>query len=304
MDGERLEWALRRLPGVLACSLDGDTVTLLLDPHASVPDVEAGANALLLGAGDSRPPVLLGGTRPVVTGGRRRFDVVPVAKAAAPGIVAIGAAALVATLVTSPAAFWRDVVPPPATDASSQPSGPGQPPAPPVTRTVAAMSDPLDNLWPVDRSRPVETAATAAAATPAPANVDRRLVLLVPQLPSAPRSTSDRAEPAAPSRPHPIAPQPTVEPEPTTDPNPVKPASPPPNTLPSDKTSSPAHPTTEPVTSQDKVKHRASKRNGPPAWRTDSSLRPGPPPAWARSRPGAEKGVALAARVRASHGRD
>lgn len=163
MDDERLEWALRRLPGVLACSLEGDTVTLLLDPHASAIDVEAGANALLLDAGDSRPPLVLGGTRPFVPAGRRRFDVVPVVKAAGPGLVAVGAAALVATLVASPAAFWRDAPAPSSPDASA---------------LAIEAPAPLGG-------RP---AAKTKAADPAPAEAapTRSLVLLVPELPAAP----------------------------------------------------------------------------------------------------------------------
>lgn len=170
MDEERLEWALRRLPGVLACSLDGDTVTLLLDPHASVLDVEAAANTLLLGAGDVRPPLLLGGTRPVIVPSRARFDVVPIVKAAGPGLIAVGAAALVATLVASPAAFWRDSITP------SAPSAVGAAPSSPGHRGVTELSQ-----------RPSQLASDVAAPVPAPAPVtDRRLVLLVPQLPSAP----------------------------------------------------------------------------------------------------------------------
>lgn len=173
MDDERLEWALRRLPGVLACSLEGDTVTLLLDPHASAIDVEAGANALLLDAGDSRPPLVLGGTRPFVPAGRRRFDVVPVVKAAGPGLVAVGAAALVATLVASPAAFWRDAPSVPA------PEGTGLAiEAPPALggriagRTSAAAPD--------------GAAPGAGVEAPAEAAPTRSLVLLVPELPAAP----------------------------------------------------------------------------------------------------------------------
>lgn len=161
MDDERLEWALRRLPGVLACSLEGDTVTLLLDPHASAIDVEAAANALLLDAGDSRPPLVLGGTRPVLPTGRRGFDVVPVVKAAGPGLVAVGAAALVAALVASPAAFWREAPNVPA------PEGTGLAiDAPPALGGRAA--------------------GRAGVEAPAEAAPTRSLVLLVPELPAAP----------------------------------------------------------------------------------------------------------------------
>jgi hypothetical protein len=172
VDDERLEWALRRLPGVLACSLDGDSVTLLLDPHASVIDVEAAANALLLGAGDVRPPLLLGGTRPVMAPSRGRFDVMPVVKAAGPGLIAVGAAALVATLVASPASFWRDSVTP-----SGAPAALGAAPAP--HRDLADVTGGLPD------SVTGAAATPAAPVAPAPAT-DRRLVLLIPQLPAAP----------------------------------------------------------------------------------------------------------------------
>lgn len=172
MDGERLEWALRRLPGVLACSLDGDTVTLLVDPHAPALDVEAAANALLLGAGDVRPPVVLGGTRPLIVPSRSRFDVMPVVKAAGPGLLAVGAVALVTTLVASPAAFWRDSVTPSA--------------APPVATAPSASPRRGGHTESPDRPT-VPNAELAAPTAAAPPQVtDRRLVLLVPQLPSAP----------------------------------------------------------------------------------------------------------------------
>lgn len=185
MDDERLEWALRRLPGVLACSLDTDAVTLLLDPHASVIDIEAAANSLLLGSGDTRAPLLLGGTRPVIAG-RGRFDVVPIVKAAAPGVIAIGAAALVASLVASPAAFWRDAVTP-TSDAPTAIS--------PLARHRGAPSGGQHSS---DSAAPGGTTSTTSAtsASDAPAAPSRRLVLLVPPLPPSLTETS-AAQPAS-----------------------------------------------------------------------------------------------------------
>lgn len=172
MDDERLEWALRRLPGVLACSLDSDAVTLLLDPHASAIDIEAAANSLLLGSGDTRAPVLLGGTRPVVVA-RSRIDLAPVVRAAAPGVIAIGAAALVATLVASPAAFWRDAVTP-TPDAPTAIS-------PPARHRIAPGQHATDAAV-VGSANAVATSGTEAIAAAAPT---RRLVLLVPPLPAS-----------------------------------------------------------------------------------------------------------------------
>lgn len=150
---------------------------MLLDPHASAAGIESAANALLLQAGDTRAPMLLGGSRPVVVAARDRFDLLPLAKTAAPGVIAIGVAALVATLVASPTAFWRDSVAPTASTAIS-----GQPPASHLrSEAPAGEHDPLATLA---VAVPASAATTVGEDSPAPAT--RQLVLLVPELPPAP----------------------------------------------------------------------------------------------------------------------
>lgn len=295
--------------------MDSGTVTLLVDPHASALDVEAAANTLLLGSGDTRAPLLLGGSRPVVTAGRDRFNVVPLVKSAGPGVIAVGAAALVATLIASPNAFWRDVVTP-TTHSTSAPNAAGPSAAPRLTTdtTVQTAREALPDdqvaglvidaaLPSAEVAAPVPDPSSAAAPDPAPT---RRLVLLLPQLPDAPAPAPTASAAKAKVE---VAPAPTPPPS-----APTVPVSVP--------TELPAQPAATPPARLDDakpaLKGRDKDRSAKPRKDREREARHGGRHGddddeghgsreWGqrkradRARPGAEHGLKLAERARAKH---
>jgi hypothetical protein len=178
------EYEIRRLPGVVACSVTPAGVAILVGPKADADAVAATAAAILAATGFDAPIEVLGGvSRAGARAASRRRS--PILAGAAAGVAVLTAAGTVAALT---GAIHLDVLPSHEHAAS--------PPAP-VTRVSPASTSGTRHR---SASTPAHRGATPATPAPsAPATTVPAPAAFVP-LPEAPTSNAPLA-PAARARP-------------------------------------------------------------------------------------------------------